>query len=60
MGLTNHPITGYGPSMKLMEKYRDTYPFEKLVTHEFALEDVDQAMRTAMSPDGMKVVMKPN
>lgn len=60
IGLTNHPITGYGPSMKLMEKYRDKYPFEKLVSHEFALEDVDEAMLTSISPDSMKVVIKPN
>ena len=60
IGLTNHPITGYGPSMKLMEKYRDKYPFEKLITHQFALDDVDEAMRTAMSPDSMKVVLTPN
>ena len=60
MGLTNHPITGYGPSMKLMEKYRDKYPFEKLVSHEFSLAEVDKAMQTAISPDSMKVVIKPN
>ena len=60
IGLTNHPITGYGPSMKLMERYRDKYPFERLVTHRFALEDVDEAMRTAMSSDSMKVVLAPN
>ena len=60
MGLTNHPITGYGPSMTLMEKYHDKYPFEKLVTHEYALKDVDAAMQKALSPDCMKVVIKPN
>ena len=60
MGLTNHPTTGYGPSMTLMEKYHDKYPFEKLVSHEYALEDVDAAMQKAMSPDCMKVVIKPN
>ena len=60
LGLTNHPITGYGPSMKLMEKYRDKYPFEKLVTHQFALEGVDKAMKIAMSPESMKVAIKPH
>jgi L-iditol 2-dehydrogenase len=58
IGLTNHPITGYGPSMKLMERYHDKYPFEKLVSHEFLIDDVDKAMQTALSPDSMKVVIK--
>ena len=60
VGLTNHPTTGYGPSMKLMEEYRDRYPFEKLVSYEFALADVTEAMRTAISAESMKVVIKPN
>ena len=60
IGLTNHPITGYGPSMKLMEKYRDTYPFEKLISHEYALADIDEAIQKAMSPDSMKVAVLPN
>lgn len=60
VGLTNHPTTGYGPSLKLMEKYRNTYPFKKLISHEYALSDIDNAMQKAMSPDSMKVVVRPN
>lgn len=41
VGLTNHPTTGYGPSLKLMEKYRNTYPFKKLISNEYALSDID-------------------
>jgi len=59
IGLTNHPVTGYGPSMELMIKYGHIYPFEKVVTDEFSLADVDMAMQKSMSPDSMKVAIVP-
>jgi L-iditol 2-dehydrogenase len=27
LGLTNHPSTGYGPALRLLERYADRYPF---------------------------------
>lgn len=59
VGLTNHPSTGYGPGLALLERYGDRYPFEEMVSHEFGLDDVDLAMRTSMSPESLKVVMVP-
>jgi threonine dehydrogenase-like Zn-dependent dehydrogenase len=46
MGLTNHPSTGYGPALRLLERYADRYPFAEMVTHEFGLAEADTAMRT--------------
>jgi len=60
IGLTNHPSTGYGPAMRLMERYADRYPFDEMVTHEFGLADAETAMRTSMSPESMKVTMVPS
>ena len=60
IGLTNHPSTGYGPALTLLERYGDRYPFDAMVSHEFGLADVDLAMRTSMSPESLKVVMTPN
>ena len=60
IGLTNHPSTGYGPALTLMERYADRYPLEDMVSHEYALADVDAAMRMSMSPESLKVVMTPN
>ena len=60
IGLTNHPSTGYGPALRMLERYADRYPFEEMVTHEFGLDNVETAMRTSMSHDSMKVVMVPN
>jgi L-iditol 2-dehydrogenase len=60
IGLTNHPSTGYGPALALMERYADRYPLEDMVSHEYALADVDAAMQMSMSPESLKVVMLPN
>ncbi len=59
IGLTNHPVTGYGPAMLLMQKYGHIYPFDKIVTHQYALDDVDAAMQKSISPDSMKVAIVP-
>ena len=59
IGLTNHPSTGYGPALRLLERYTDRYPFDEMVTHEFGLDDLETAMRTSMSPESMKVAVVP-
>ena len=60
IGITNHPSTGYGPALTLLERYADRYPLEEMVSHEFGLSDVDLAMHTSMSPESLKVTMVPN
>jgi L-iditol 2-dehydrogenase len=60
IGLTNHPSTGYGPAMDLLERYADRYPFDDFVSHEYALADVDEAMRMSMDTESLKVVINPN
>ena len=59
IGLTNHPSTGYGPALDLLQRHAERYPFEEMVSHEFALDDVELAMRTSMSPESLKVAMAP-
>jgi len=59
IGLTNHPSTGYVPALDLLERHAGRYPFAEMVSHEFALDDVDLAMRTSMSPESLKVTMAP-
>ncbi|MBI1351470.1 MAG: alcohol dehydrogenase catalytic domain-containing protein [Actinomycetales bacterium] len=60
IGITNHPSTGYGPALTLMERYADRYPLEEMVSHEYPLDRVDEAMHMSMSPESLKVVMTPN
>lgn len=59
IGLSNHPINAYGPSLKLFDKYAKQYPFADLVTHEYGLVQADEAMNMSMSPQSGKVVINP-
>ena len=59
IGMTNHPFTGYTPSMALMRRYASVFPFETFVTHEYALERTEEALLKSMEPDCMKVVIVP-
>jgi len=59
VGLTNHPSTGYGPALRLLERYADRYPFAEMVTHEFGLHQADEALHTSMDPRSMKVAIVP-
>ena len=59
IGITNHPFTGYAPSMKLMERNVQIFPFERFVTHEYPLVETEQAMLKSMELDCMKVVVVP-
>jgi len=60
IGITNHPSTGYGPALALLQRHADRYPFEDMVSHQFALDDVDAAMQMSMDPTSLKVTMAPN
>jgi L-iditol 2-dehydrogenase len=59
IGITNHPFTGYTPSMALMQRYAGTFPFDRFVTHEYPLAQTEQALMKSMTPDCMKVVIVP-
>jgi L-iditol 2-dehydrogenase len=59
IGLTNHPSTGYGPALRLLERHSDRYPFAEMVTHEFGLHQADEALHTSMDPRSMKVAIVP-
>ena len=60
IGITNHPSTGYGPALTLMERHADRYPFEEMVTHQYALADAGRAMHMSMDTTSLKVAMAPN
>ena len=48
------------PSLKLLEKFQDSFPLRDFVTHKFKVADADAAMAQAMDIDtSMKVVITP-
>jgi threonine dehydrogenase-like Zn-dependent dehydrogenase len=57
IGSTNHPYTGYGPALKLLELYGEQAGFRELVSHRVRLERVEQALQTSLSPDSGKVLV---
>ena len=59
IGITNHPATGYHPSLLQMQKYGRIYPFEQLVTHRYSLDRAAEAIEMSMSDDCLKVCIAP-
>lgn len=59
VGNSNHPHTGYYQALHMMMKYRKEYPFEKLITHRFSLDEGKEAMERSYDPECLKVVFVP-
>jgi L-iditol 2-dehydrogenase len=58
-GNSNHPHDGYYAAMDMMYRHRDTFPFEKLITHRFPLSEAQLALETSLEPEALKVVFVP-
>jgi L-iditol 2-dehydrogenase len=59
IGVTNHPFTGYGGTLKIFEKYGDRFPFDKIVTHRYKIDDAEEGLKKSTELDTMKVVIEP-
>jgi L-iditol 2-dehydrogenase len=57
-GNTNHPHDGYYAAFDMMWRNRDRFPFEKLITHRFKLEDAQEAIEKSFEEDALKVVFE--
>ncbi len=60
IGMTNHPFTGYTPSMRLLIRHAEKFPFNRFVTHRFSLDQAQQALEKSMEPDTLKVLIIPH
>lgn len=60
IGMSNHTHVGYKDHMEMMERTIDRFPWDKFVSHTYALEQYVEAITMAMSPESMKVVFDPN
>ncbi len=59
IGNSNHPHTGYYQALHMMGKYQKQYPFEKLITHRYSLDEGPVAMEHSFDPESLKVVFVP-
>jgi L-iditol 2-dehydrogenase len=58
-GNSNHPHDGYYAAMDMMYRYRNEFPFEKLITHRFKLDQAEDALKKSYESDSLKVVFEP-
>lgn len=59
IGNTNHPHDQYYVHHEMMVRHRHEFPWHKLITHQFDLDQCEQAMKAAYSPNALKVEFVP-
>ena len=59
IGIGGDDISQYYPSIKLLERNIDKMPWEKIISHQFNIDNVHEAMDIAMSDQSMKVLLNP-
>jgi len=61
VGVAGEDARAYDRTLAMLAEHHTTVPFDRAVTHTFALADAEQAMHTALGADtAMKVVITPN
>ena len=58
IGATNHAYTGYGPALKLLERYGDSAGFRSIITHTIPFERAEEAITTSLRPEAGKVLVE--
>ena len=60
VGVSGEDARCYDPTLRMLAEHHKSVPFHRAVTHSFAIEDANEAMRTALAADNaMKVVIAP-
>lgn len=59
LGVSGEEPAAYAPSMRQMVRYMRQYPLRDFVTHKYSLRDVDAAVKKAIEPESMKVILDP-
>lgn len=59
IGNTNHPHDMYYAHLDMMIRYRRQFPWSKLITHRFKLNECVQALEKAYTQEALKVVFAP-
>jgi threonine dehydrogenase-like Zn-dependent dehydrogenase len=59
LGVSGEEPAAYGPGMRQMGRYMKHYPLQEFVTHRYGIRDVEAAVKKAIEPESMKVVLDP-
>ncbi len=59
LGMWGCGPAGFLISKRILQRYRHKIPFEKIVTHKFPLEKVNEALATSRKMESMKTVIIP-
>ena len=59
IGVGGDDISQYYPSIKLLERNIEKLPWQKIISHEYKIDEVHKAMEVAMSDQSMKVLLHP-
>jgi len=59
IGNTNHPHDMYYAHFEMMIRNRNNFPWEKIITHTFPLDQCKEALKKAYESDAIKVVFTP-
>ena len=59
VGMTNYTHNKYKTVMERMLRPKDIFPWERLFSHRFPLEQAEEAVKASMTRESMKVVIDP-
>ena len=59
IGVGGDDISQYYPSIKLLDRTIQKLPWKKIISHNYNIENVHEAMEKAMSGKSMKVLLNP-
>lgn len=58
IGMTNH-IQDYKTVMRMMLREKSRFPWERMFSHRFGIDDYEKAMQTSMTDECLKVLIDP-
>ena len=59
IGVNGQTAASYAGSLRLIRRFSENIPIEKMVTHKFKIEDAERALKIGISMESMEVVITP-
>ena len=59
IGVNGQTAASYAGSLRLIKRFLESIPIDKMVTHKFKIEDCERAVKTGISMESMEVAITP-